>query len=133
MQATTQAQEVVDPELLIEGSFELEELRLPTIPRCTGQRFIEAYACWGAIQLWELALLGDAKEHLILHAEGVPNFGHFASAVLAKLLALASKEWIADVPHNPSAANAILEPPTIRKHTVAVQVVVDNGFAILAE
>jgi len=133
MQATTQAQEVVDPELLIEGSLKVEELRLPTVTRCTGQRLVEAHACWGAVQLWELALLGDAKEHLVLHAEGVPNFSHFAGAVLAKLLTFTSKEWIADVPDNPSAANAILEPPTIRKHAVAVQVVVNHGFALLAK
>jgi len=134
MQTATHAQEVIEPELMIECTCVLEELRLPTIPWRTSQWLVEADACRGAVQLWELALLGDAEEHFHFHAEGIANLCALTRAVLAELLTLTRKIGIADVPDKPSTANAILEPPTIFKHGVAIQGgVIQLSFAFLAK
>jgi len=134
MDAATKAQNVVDPELLFPCAFELEKLGLPAAYSISaGQWLIEANACWGALQLGELTLLSDAEEDFEFHAERIPHLCQLASAVLAKLFALASTEGIANVPNNPSTANAVLEPPAISEKRIAVQVFVDLRFSILAK
>jgi hypothetical protein len=134
MDAATKAKDVVDPELLIPCSCEVEEDRLPTRNSvCPSQRLVETDARWGAFQFGELTLIGDAEEDSELRAEWIRHLCQLAGAMLAKLLPLTSTVRIPNVTNDPSTTDAVLEPPTIIEKRIAVQVFVDLGFPSLAE
>jgi hypothetical protein len=134
MDAATKAKDVVDPELLIPCSCEVEEDRLPTRNSvCPSQRLVETNARWGAFQFGELTLIGDAEEDSELRAERIRDLCQLASAVLAKLLPLTSTVRIPNVTNDPSTTDAVLEPPTIIEKRIAVQVFVDLRFSCLAK
>jgi hypothetical protein len=134
MDAATKAKDVVDPKLLIPCSCEVEEDRLPAAHCiCPSQRLVETDARWGAFQFGELTLIGDAEEDSELRAEWIRDLCALASAMLAKLLPLASAVRIPNVTNDPSTTDAVLEPPTIIEKRIAVQVLVDLGLSSRAK
>jgi hypothetical protein len=124
----TCAEEVVEPELIFESWFELEELRLPVLCAASGELLVEADACGRTIDLGKGALLCDTAVDCHVRTEGIADFRHLTSRVHAELPHFRSEQWIADVTNGPAAAAAIFEPPCVRKHLLLVEVCMDRGL-----
>jgi len=77
--------EIVQPELIVEAEFEIEEFWLPSCRVTTGELLVEADARWGTINLRERTLTRDAAIDADALAEGVANAGHLTCLVKAQI------------------------------------------------
>jgi hypothetical protein len=77
-------QDVVEPELLVEVEFMIEEFRFPSTRVTTGELLVETDACWRAINFRERALTSDATIYSNALAEWVANASHLTSLMKAQ-------------------------------------------------
>jgi hypothetical protein len=117
------AAEAVDaPELIPKASVVSEQLLLPLTSVTSSQLLVADHESWGALGWWEGALSGHAAEDIESRAEWIAELDHLAGGVDTEVSALAGEVRIANITESSTAAEAVLQPPSIVEHGISVQV-----------
>lgn len=89
--------------------------------RVTRNLFVKADTLGRSFKWWELALVGKAADCFISIAERIADVYALASLVNAQMAFLRCKHWVPNVAECGSLAEAVLKPPSVREHFVAIQ------------